>query len=317
MQAAMTAEPAQSGPFAQSGPRPLLGILLRLAAMAVLGVMFSLVKLAGEHGIHVTERLFYRQLAGLPVAIAWLWWTGALASIRTARPMQHGLRMILGVSAMALNFSAMLLLPMAEATTFGFAAQIFATILAAMLLREPTGRYRWGAVLLGFAGVMVALQPGGEAIPLQGAAVALGGALMTACVIIQLRRMAQTEPAGAIVFWFSLTSLVPLGVAVLLFGKNHDLTSWAILAGLSLSGAVAQILLTASLRHASVAAIMTMDYSALIWSALMGYAVFGDIPGHSVWLGAPLIIGAGMIIAWREQHLAKRRTMEAAEYPVG
>lgn len=313
----MTAKSAQPLPFVRSSPRPLLGILLRLAAMAVLGVMFSLVKLAGEHGIHVTESLFYRQLAGLPVAIAWLWWTGGLASIRTARPMQHGLRMVLGVSAMALNFSAMLLLPMAEATTFGFAAQIFATILAALLLREPTGRYRWGAVILGFAGVMVALQPGGEAIPIQGAIIALGGALMTACVIVQLRRMAQTEPAGTIVFWFSLTSLVPLGVAVMVFGRSHDLTSWVILVGLSLSGAIAQILLTASLRHASVAAIMTMDYSALLWSTLMGYAVFGDVPGQSVLLGAPLIIGAGMIIAWREQHLARRRVIEVAEYPVG
>lgn len=297
--------------------RPLLGIVLRLAAMAILGVMFALVKLAGEHGVHVTESLFYRQLAGLPVAVAWLWWTGALASIRTTKPMQHGLRMILGVSAMALNFSAMLLLPMAEATTFGFAAQIFATILAALLLREPTGRYRWGAVALGFVGVLIALQPGGGVIPLRGALVALGGALMTACVIIQLRRMAQTEPAGAIVFWFSLTSLLPLGIAVALFGKSHDAETWAILAGLSLSGAVAQILLTASLRHTSVAAIMTMDYSALLWSTLMGFAVFGDIPGHSVWLGAPLIVGAGLIIAWREQYLARRRIMEAAEYPFG
>lgn len=297
--------------------RPLLGIVLRLAAMAILGVMFALVKLAGEHGVHVTESLFYRQLAGLPVAVAWLWWTGALASIRTTKPMQHGLRMILGVSAMALNFSAMLLLPMAEATTFGFAAQIFATILAALLLREPTGRYRWGAVALGFVGVLIALQPGGGVIPLRGALVALGGALMTACVIIQLRRMSQTEPAGAIVFWFSLTSLLPLGIAVALFGKSHDAETWAILAGLSLSGAVAQILLTASLRHTSVAAIMTMDYSALLWSTLMGFAVFGDIPGHSVWLGAPLIVGAGLIIAWREQYLARRRIMEAAEYPFG
>lgn len=285
--------------------------------MAMLGVMFALVKLAGAHGVHVSESLFYRQLAGLPIAIIWLWWTGALASIRTARPIQHGLRMVLGVSAMTLNFSAMLLLPMAEATTFGFAAQIFATILAALLLREPTGRYRWGAVALGFAGVLVALQPGGGTLTPEGAAVALGGALITGCVIIQLRRMAQTEPAGAIVFWFSLTSLVPLGVAVAIFGRNHDLASWAIIAGLSLAGAIAQILLTASLRHASVAAIMTMDYSALLWSALMGFALFGDLPGHSVWLGAPLIIGAGIIIARREQHLARKRAMEAAEYPAG
>jgi drug/metabolite transporter (DMT)-like permease len=300
--------PAEQPITPTAGPpdaRPMLGIALRIAAVITIGVMFLLVKLAGNRGVHVGESLFWRQLAGLPVAIAWLWWHNDLASIRSARPGAHALRMMLGLGAMALNFSAMVVLPMADATTFGFAAQIFAVILAAVLLAEPTGRYRWGAVFLGFAGIMVALRPGQANVNMTGAAVALVGALLTACVVIQVRRLTRTETPGAIVFWFSLTSIVPLGIAQIFLARSHDIETWAVIAGLSLCGAIGQILLTASLRYASVATIMTIDYSSLLWTALLGYLVFADIPGPGILQGAPLIIGAGLIIAWREQHIAK------------
>jgi drug/metabolite transporter (DMT)-like permease len=295
----------------------MLGIALRLGAVIVIGIMFLLVKMAGNRGVHVGESLFWRQLAGLPVAVLWLWWNKDLGSIRTARPGGHALRMVLGIAAMGLNFTSMVLLPMADATTLGFATQIFATILAALLLAEPTGRYRWGAVLLGFIGIMIALRPGQDAISGMGAAVALGGALLTGCTVIQLRRLTRTETPGAIVFWFSLTSIVPLGVAQFFIAKAHDAQTWAIVAGLSVAGAIGQILLTASLRYASVATIMTIDYSSLLWSALLGYAIFSDLPSASVLQGAPLIIGAGLIIAWREQHLARKRSVKAAESRVG
>lgn len=302
-----------TAPYAPPVSRPMLGILFRLLAMLALSAMFVLVKIAGSMGVHVTESVFWRQLAGLPVSLAFLAWQGDLSAIRTRRPMAHALRMLLGVGAMLLNFSAMLLLDMAEATTFGFAAQIFATILAAVILREPTGRFRWAAVLVGFAGVLIALQPGGHAINPWGAAVAIAGALVTAAVIVQIRQLTRTEAPGAIVFWFSLTSMLPLGIAMLFFAKAHPPQVWLVIAGLGLAGAVGQLLLTASLRHATVATTMTIDYSMLIWSALAGFIFFAEIPGHSIWVGAPIIIGAGLFIAWREQYLARTRAKPTAE----
>jgi drug/metabolite transporter (DMT)-like permease len=288
-------------------PRPMFGIFLRLGAMATLGVMFALVKLASQNGIHLVETLFWRQLAGLPVVIVWLWWLGRLRDIRTDQPLAHALRSILGLTTMALNFSAMMMLPMAEATTISFATPVFATMLAALLLGEPTGRYRWGAVGLGFAGVMLAMQPDMVGAYGEGPWIALAGALLTACVLIQIRRMSQTENSGAIVFWFSLSSLLPLGIAMPFFAKAHDVTGWSIIAGLALCGAVAQVLLTSAMRHASVAAIATMDYTGLIWSILFGYLIFNQLPGAGTYLGAPVIIAAGIVIMWREHHLARQR----------
>ncbi len=286
--------------------RPMLGIMLRLAAMAVLGVMFALVKLANEHGVHLVESLFWRQLAGLPAVILWLWSIGKLHEVGTANPVAHALRSGLGLGAMALNFAAMTMLPMAEATTISFASPIFATVLAALLLAEPTGKYRWGAIALGFIGVLLAMRPGTASHGI-GPWIALAGALLTAAVLIQLRRMSKNENAGAIVFWFSLSTLVPLGIGMIFVGKEHDATSWAIVAGLAACGAIGQLLLTSAMRHASVATIATMDYSGLIWSILFGYLIFDTLPGTGTWIGAPVIIAAGLIIIWREQRLARLR----------
>jgi drug/metabolite transporter (DMT)-like permease len=265
--------------------------------------MFALAKLASDNGVHFIESIFWRQLACLPVVVAWLWWNNDLTSIATKKPAAHVIRMVIGISAMMLNFWAITLLPMVQATTIGFVTPIFATILATILLKEPTGIYRWSAVLLGFFGVLIALQPDGTGYSINGAIIGLAGALLTAGVAIQLRRMAKHEQTGAIVFWFGVTSLLPVGIAAWFVMHDHSLQTWLYVAGLSMAGAISQILLTASLRYGSVSAILTMDYSSLIWAVLLGWLVFNHLPGQTIMLGAAIIIGAGLIIVWREHHI--------------
>lgn len=92
-----------------------------------------------------------------------------------------------------------------------------------------------------------------------------------------------------------------------LFGSIHDAVTWAIIIAMALSGALAQLLLTASLRFGSAATVIIIDYSSLLWAVLYGAWVFGRLPGESLWLGAPLILGAGALVAWRERQLAIER----------
>ena len=113
------------------------------------------------------------------------------------------------------------MLPLAEATVIGFSVPIFSTVLAALVLGEPTGRWRWGAVAAGFLGVLLIVQPGTGEVPLLGAAVALVAALLTASVTIVIRRLGATERASTTVFWFAASSLVPLGTMMLWFGRAH------------------------------------------------------------------------------------------------
>jgi len=277
---------------------------LRLGAVFMLSSMLVLVKLAGESGVHLAETLFWRQLPTVPFLIAWFAARGTLHKLRTKRMGTHAVRAILGLTGMFLNFGAVLLLPLAEATTFGFTMPIFAVILSALVLKEQVGLWRWGAVLSGFAGVIVIAQPGDGHIPLFGACVALGAAFVIAVISIQIRDLARTEDPLAIVFYFSLFSTPVLAIALPFVMTHHDAYQWSLLAGLALIGFLGQFLLTLALRHGAIASVIVMDYSGLIWATLFGWAVFDVLPASTTWLGAPLIIGAGVLIAWREHRLS-------------
>ena len=297
----------------------MLGIAIRLLAVFFICIMAACVKLAGEQGVHVVESLFWRQLAGLPVVLIWLHWQGALRDIQTSRRWGHAARMVLGLSGMALNYTAMTMLPLAESTTIGFAIPIFSAVLAAIVLREPTGIWRWSAAVVGFVGVIIVVQPSG-AIHGLGSLIAIAGAFMTAAVTIQIRTLSRTETTGAIVFWFSLSSLIPLGLLMPFFAGGHGPMGWIYIALLSLSGAGAQICLTASLRFAPVSVVMPMDYSALLWGTFYGWLLFDQLPASTTWIGAPIVIGAGVIIAWREHRLKlKERAAASAntDFPTG
>lgn len=296
--------------------RPLLGIALRLLTAILLAIMFALVKLAATRGVHVVESLFYRQIGSVVCATGLVLAGPGLASLRTRRIGAHVGRMALGLVAMGLNFLAMILLPLAEATAIGFTVPIFATILAALLLGEMTGLWRWAAVAAGFIGVLVIVQPGPGGVPVDGALVALAGALLTAAVTIVIRRLGATERASTTVFWFAASSLVPLGLLMFHFGRAHEGATFAILAAMALAGGLAQLTLTAALRVAPVAVVMPMDYTSLLWATLLGLWLFAELPSASVWIGAPVIIASGLVIVWREHHLARRAALAArAETP--
>lgn len=289
--------------------RPLFGIALRLVTALLLAIMFALVKLASTRGVNVIESLFYRQCGSALCATGLVAVGPGFASLRTQRVWAHVGRMALGLGAMGLNFLAFILLPLAEATTIGFSVPIFSVILAALVLDEPTGRWRWGAVATGFAGVLLIVQPGSGDVPLLGASVALVAALLTASVTIVIRRLGKTERAATTVFWFAVSSLVPLGMGMLLFGRSHDRSTWLILAGLALAGGLAQLTLTGALRLAPVALVMPMDYTSLLWALLLGSWIFGELPTSWIWIGAPIIIASGLVIVWREHRLHRRAAL--------
>lgn len=293
--------------------RPLTGIALRLLTALLLAVMFALVKLAAMRGVNLIETLFYRQIGSALCAVGLVAAGPGFGSLRTRRVGAHVFRMGLGMSAMALNFLAMIMLPLAEATAIGFTVPIFSVVLAALLLAEPTGKWRWGAVAAGFLGVLIIVQPSRGEVPLAGAGVATVAALLTAAVTIVIRQLGRTERASTTVFWFAFSSLVPLGVLMIWFAGKHDAATWAILAGMALAGGLAQLTLTGALRLAPVALVMPMDYSMLLWTTLFGAWLFAELPTPWVWAGAPIIILSGLVIVWREHRLHRKAIAEVAE----
>lgn len=284
---------------------PAIG--LRLLSVVLFAGMNVLIKLAEARGAALGELLFFRQCGAAVLVGAVIAAGPGLASLRTERIGAHVLRTAIGLTAMALTFTTLLLLPLAEATTIGFSMPIFATVLGALILHEPTGWRRWAAVLAGFAGVVIVTQPGSGHIPLAGVAAGLGAALCTASVTILLRTIGRTEAALTTVFWFSALSLLPLGSVYALAARSHDMLTWAALLGIGVIGGLAQMAMTASLVRGAVSLVVPMDYTALLWAALFGAMVFGTLPTPATWLGAPVIVASGLTIVWREH---RRRVSE-------
>lgn len=286
--------------------RILAGIGLRLFAVFCLATMSAMIKLAQENGAQLGETMFFRQLCALPVVLAWMATGPGLGSIATRRIGAHISRTIVGLMGMVTTFGAVILLPLAEATTLQFTVPIFATILGALWLREPTGIHRWTAVLAGFLGVLIVAQPGAGHFPLFGAIVGLSSAFFVAIISILLRQIGRTESAATTVFWFSFLSVPPLGIVYCFQAQPHDAFTWALLVGIGLIGGAGQLALTAALRYAPVSVVVPMDYSSLLWATLYGWLLFGAWPTLATWVGAPLIILSGLYIAWREHHVRRK-----------
>lgn len=285
--------------------RPGMALLIRLGAVAALATMSALIKVAGEHHINLIEILFWRQFVALPIILGWLLSTAGVSALATKRPWSHARRAAFGLLGMVLNFGGVMLLPLAEATTMSFTAPIWAVILSTLFLKESVGIYRWAAVIFGFAGVLVIAQPGGGHIPLFGACVALGGAFMVAVVSIQIADLNKTERPLTIVFWFAAFSSIITVIALPFVMTRHTPFEWLLLMGMAVSGTIGQILLTSALRFGKVASVIVMDYSSLFWATLYGWVIWQTLPSTSTWIGAPLIIIAGIVIAWREHYLGR------------
>ena len=251
------------------------------------------------------ELLFWRQVPSVILIGGWLALRGQLHRLKTQRLPIHFRRAMTGMTGMFFTFGAPLLLPLAEATTLGFTTPIFAVILSGLVLKEHVGPVRWLAVALGFAGVLVIAQPGSSHIPPLGAAVGLMAGLMVAIISIQVRDLGRTEESLSIVFWFAALSSPVLALGLPFYMTHHTPLQWGLLLLGGVLGCVGQILLTAALRFGQVASVVVMDYSSLVWATLYGWLLWDHLPPASTWLGAPLIIAAGLVIVWREHLHAK------------
>jgi drug/metabolite transporter (DMT)-like permease len=295
--------------------RLALAVTLRLISVALFGTMNAVIKLAEAAGAELVEILFFRQFGAALLITGVIAAGPGLSSVRSERMGSHLLRAAVGLAAMACFFTAIMALPLAESTAIGFTIPIFATVLGALLLKEPTGVWRWGAVLAGFAGVLVVTQPGSSHIPLWAAGVALTGCMLTAFVSILLRSMSRTESTGTTVFWFSVLSLPPLAALYLPGMEAHPPLTWAYLLGIGFLGGAAQFAMTGSLRHGPVSVVVPMDYSSLLYATLLGWLLFDALPAPATWAGAPIIVASGLVIVWREQVRRRAETRQATGDP--
>jgi drug/metabolite transporter (DMT)-like permease len=285
----------------------LLGIALRIGATTCFAFMAAMIKLGYAAGVSTPELVFYRFAFGLPPLLLWIAWSRNFGAWRTARPLAHLWRAMAGLATMVLAFTALSYLPLAESTTIGFAAPLFAVMLSALVLKEPVGIHRWSAVLAGFIGVLIVMRPEGSHLPAAGLAFALLSAFGVGVTTITIRQIGRTEATQTTVLWFSAISILAAGAVMPWFGESHDGRVWLILFTLGSFGGVAQLLLTASLRFAPVSVIVPFDYTQLLWAVLLGWLVFANQPPVTTWAGAAVIVASGLYTLYREHRLGREK----------
>ena len=291
----------------ESAARSALGIVLKLGQTLAFSLMYAVLKLAGH--VPVGEEVFFRcAFALVPLFILASQTVGPFAVIRTNRTFYHVARSIAGTASMFLNFAALALLPLADITAFSFVAPIFAVVLAALFLGERVGPFRWGAVLVAFAGVLVMLEPHGGIGHIvlagfsTGAGLALAGAMLSATVVIFIRQMSTTEKSETIVFYF-MTTCALVGAFTLIWNRvplSLMQVFWLVCSGLL--GGIGQIFMTYCYRYAEPSLLAPFDYVAMVWAVALGYLIFAEVPEPIVMVGAGIVIAAGLFIVWRERH---------------
>ncbi len=303
--------------------RPLHGIGLKLASVLFFIVMQSLIKGAAPH-VPPGQVVFFRSFFAIPVIFVWLAMQGHLSEgVRVQQPMGHVWRGLMGTIAMGLGFAGLRYLPLPEVTAIGYAAPLLTVIFAAMFLGEDVRAFRIACVALGMAGVMVVLAPRltvldpGNTAAAFGAMLVLVGAVFAALAQVFVRKLVLTEKTPAIVFWFSVTS-TGLSLLTIPFGWVWPVGwEWTLLIACGLLGGVGQILLTSAYRYADASLVAPFDYASMLFSLVIGYFIFAEVPTLATLAGAGLVILAGCLIIWREAYLGLERSARKALTPQG
>jgi S-adenosylmethionine uptake transporter len=236
--------------------------------------------------------------------------TGALVlALRRARPSArmlraHAIRAIASTISAVLLFHAFALLQLAEATVLLFCAPLMIAPLARWLLKEKLKPIAMLALVIGFAGVLVTVQgappEAASGRHLEGVLSAVGAAALYALSLVLLRQLAQRDDAYTTAFLGNaFPALFLIGPAILLgdFPATTDLPAFA---ATGFFGSALWLLLTQAYARAPAQNLAPTEYSALIWSALLGYIFFSEIPRLPVWIGAVVICAAVALAAWNE-----------------
>jgi len=284
----------------------MLALALRAVASFLIATLYMLVKVAGQRGVALPEMLFWLQFISLPILLAWFTARRKLRSLATAQIGSHIGRALVGMTSVALCFAAAQMLSLSDFTALTFTAPLFAVMFSALVLREHVGWWRWGAVVCGFIGVIIVARPGSAAIPAIGGICALLAAMTSAVTSFQMRHLGRTDDPVQMVFWYALFGSSLTAGFLPLFAHGHDAATWALLLAIGIVGALVQFTLAASLRHGSVASVIVVDSTQLLWATAYGWAVWNELPMPTFWLGAPLVLLAGSVIAWREHRLSRK-----------
>jgi len=274
------------------------GAAFVLASEALLAVMAAIIKhLALE--LPNEMLVFFRNLFGLVVVTPIALRHGPRALV-TRRLHLHLLRAIAGVGAMYCYFYTISSIPLAQAVLFKLTAPFFIPLIALAWLGERLPPTTLVAIAVGFVGVALILQPGLTGIP-PAAVIGLIGAALAGGAKVAIRAMGATEPAPRIVFYFGSLATLVSATPLIWAWQTPTLAALAWLALMGVSATSAQLLLTRAYSIAPAGRIGPFSYVAVVYSSLLGWLVWGEIPKLLTVAGSLLITAAGILTLYQPQ----------------
>ena len=297
---------------------PLAGVLFIMAAVALLSVMDAAMKVLVDGGIAVLQILALRSWLVVPPMTIWALKKGGVAALKTGRVKLHLMRVVLGTGAPFFFFTSLKTLPLADATTIFFGSTFIMTALSVAVLNERVGPHRWAAVVVGFMGVLVAMQPTSASIDV-GVFYAFGSSISYALFALITRKLGTSEGALKQVLYFHVWLGTVGALALPFIYRPYELDEVVLIAvtgGLVVAG---HLCLTRAFSIAQVGLLAPFEYSALVWAATLGFLIWGDVPGPALLFGAGIIVLSGLYLMYREVRAArhgKRALAGAAVAPV-
>lgn len=277
-------------------------LLLAVASTAIFAAMHALVRhVSGS--LHPFEIAFFRSIFGL-AAIAPLMWRVGPSVLVSRNPGLLAVRGLVGGLSLITWFYGLSIVPIATATALSFTSVIFASIGAAIFLKERMRLRRWTAVLFGFAGVIVIVRPG-FAVFDAGSLVIVLAAILWGVGIVLVKTIARTDETVTIVAWTAAWLIVATAIPAWFVWATPTWTQlgWLLLIGIF--GTVGTFAWTQALKTADASLVIPTDFTRLVWAGAIGFIAFGEIPDRWMWTGAALIIGSTLYIGLREARLSK------------
>jgi len=242
---------------------------------------------------------FLRNFFGLVIFIPFIVRSG-LVVFRTSNFPLHCGRALLNVCAMMAFFTALSTIDVAKATALNFTAPIYTAILSVLFLGERFRLRRWGAIGLGFVGMLVILRPGIIEVD-RGSILVLSSAILWGIVMMLIKFLGRTESSLTITAYMNVLMSVLSLVPALFVWTNPPLEIWGILLAIGLTGTAAQLGLAESLKRAEATFVLPFEFLRLIWAALLGFLMFSEVPDVYTWLGGGVIFASTLYLAYRER----------------
>jgi drug/metabolite transporter (DMT)-like permease len=242
-----------------------------------------------------------RGAASVPFVFAWVLWTvGARPLLRVRWGLQL-VRGLIGIVTLPAFVYGLRFLPLTTAYTLFFVAPLLITAMSALFLGEKVGPQRWGAIVVGFIGVLVALRPTGEGTLTWAGLAILGAATGYATAAVMVRVLSRTDSTQSMMFWMVIS--MTLGAAALAAPNwvAVDRGDWLLIAGVGVVGALGQWALTEAFARGEASVVAPFEYSALAWGVGFDLAIWGVLPDSVTWLGAAIIVCSGIYLMRRER----------------